>query len=153
MVLDFADIDGVVKPILERMDHHFLVGGDEPVMMDMVGAFGRAADMPEHFCAVGVRTTAENLAVWLWKQIVPLMTQTQNIELLGVKVQETPNTFAEFIAEVRPAAAITFDSEAMKALAEDLPDLFKVPVRFEGVDSAVRSVSQRPSGLPFFGVE
>jgi hypothetical protein len=29
------------------------------------------------------------------------MSQTRNIELLGVKVQETPNTFAEYIAEVR----------------------------------------------------
>ncbi len=67
-VLDFFDIEAAVGPLLEQLDHHCLneVDGLE-------------------------NPTAENIAVWIWTQIKPILPETA-----AVVVYETPNCWAEY---------------------------------------------------------
>jgi len=67
-VIDFFDVENVFGPVLEQLDHHTLneiPGLENP--------------------------TAENIAVWIWQQVKPLLDQVSLI-----KVFETPLSWAEY---------------------------------------------------------
>jgi len=60
-VMDFSDIKSAFKPLLERLDHHYLneiEGLDNP--------------------------TSERIAVWIWDRLLPLLPGLKSVE-----VQET----------------------------------------------------------------
>lgn len=67
-VIDFFDVEKVFGPVLERLDHHTL--------NDIAGL---------------ENPTAENIAVWIWQSVKPLLN-----ELNSVKVFETPSCWAEY---------------------------------------------------------
>jgi 6-pyruvoyltetrahydropterin/6-carboxytetrahydropterin synthase len=67
-VVDFFDVETVFKPLLERLDHHCLnevEGLSNP--------------------------TAENIAVWVWDRVKPLLPQ-----IAAVVVFETAQCWAEY---------------------------------------------------------
>jgi len=58
MVMDFADLDAIVKPLVSKLDHRFIAKGDEwPCNA------ARLAGVDDVFY-MGQRTTAENIAGW-----------------------------------------------------------------------------------------
>ncbi|RWH94214.1 6-carboxytetrahydropterin synthase QueD [Mesorhizobium sp.] len=66
-VVDFFDVEDVFAPLLDQLDHHCLnevEGLNNP--------------------------TAENIAVWIWNRVKPLL------PLTTVVVYETPNCWAEY---------------------------------------------------------
>jgi 6-pyruvoyltetrahydropterin/6-carboxytetrahydropterin synthase len=93
MLLDYADLDAVVKPLIDAMDHSFIAEGHEPAKP--------AWNAPSKIYDVGIRTTSENLAWHIWKHVVDnLPNQGARITLIGVIVSETPKTYAEFIGAI-----------------------------------------------------
>jgi 6-pyruvoyltetrahydropterin/6-carboxytetrahydropterin synthase len=67
-VVDFFDVEAAFRPLLERLDHHCLneiEGLENP--------------------------TAENIAIWIWDRIKPILPQT-----VAVLVYETPQCWAEY---------------------------------------------------------
>lgn len=67
-VVDFFDVEAAFRPLLERLDHSCLneiEGLENP--------------------------TAENIAIWIWKRIKPVLPQTT-----AVTVFETPDCRAEY---------------------------------------------------------
>ena len=94
MVIDYGDLDNIVKPIIDQMDHSFLTDHTEPIwqaVSDDSDAFGKTY-------YVGARTTAENLAHDIWMSL--RFHWPPNIKLVGVIVSETLKTSAEYIGEV-----------------------------------------------------
>ena len=67
-VVDFFDVEAAFGPLLQRLDHHCL--------NDIEGL---------------ENPTAENIAVWIWDRVKPVLAQTSS-----VKVFETPNCWAEY---------------------------------------------------------
>lgn len=67
-VVDFFDIEAAFGPLLRALDHHCLNDID-------------GLDNP----------TAENIAVWIWRQIAPALPQ-----LAAVRVFETADCWAEY---------------------------------------------------------
>lgn len=55
-VVDFADVKAVFKPILERLDHHYL--NDIPGLEN---------------------PTSERISVWIWDQVKPLLPQLSQV--------------------------------------------------------------------------
>ena len=55
-VVDFADVKAVFKPILERLDHHYL--NDIPGLEN---------------------PTSERITVWIWDQVKPLLPQLSQV--------------------------------------------------------------------------
>lgn len=67
-VVDFFDMEAAFRPLLERLDHHYLneiEGLENP--------------------------TAELIAMWIFERVKPKLPQ-----LAGVKVFETPDCWAEY---------------------------------------------------------
>ncbi len=63
-IMDFSDLKNIVKPLINRLDHHLL--------NDIEGL---------------ENPTSENLSKWLWQQLKPELPQLSKIEL-----KETPGT-------------------------------------------------------------
>ncbi len=58
MVMDFADLDVLVKPFIDIYDHAFLVNEADLGRLD-----------PPEFVPVPDEPTAENIARWLWEDL------------------------------------------------------------------------------------
>ena len=58
----FSDIDNLVEPIVKQYDHWFLLYDQDPLVevLDIAGEFIKT---------VPFETSAENMAIWLFKQI------------------------------------------------------------------------------------
>jgi 6-pyruvoyltetrahydropterin/6-carboxytetrahydropterin synthase len=67
-VVDFFDVEAAFGPLLQRLDHYCLNDIE-------------ALENP----------TAENIAVWIWDRVKPVLPQTSS-----VKVFETPDCWAEY---------------------------------------------------------
>jgi 6-pyruvoyltetrahydropterin/6-carboxytetrahydropterin synthase len=94
MVMDYASLDNIVKPLIDQMDHAFLTGCCEPIWKavdESSDAFGKV------YC-LGMRSTAENLSYHIWRRLE--MSWPGHVKLVGVIVSETPKTSAEYIGEV-----------------------------------------------------
>jgi 6-pyruvoyltetrahydropterin/6-carboxytetrahydropterin synthase len=94
MVMDYASLDNIVKPIIDEMDHAFLTSLDEPIWIAISGAskaMGKVYIIP-------ARTTAENVAEAIWGRLE--MSWPGHVKLVGVIVSETPKTSAEYTGEV-----------------------------------------------------
>lgn len=97
MVMDYADLDAIVKPIVDSLDHRTMFeGGRELLYLSAVLTRERH---PDWYVYIGMRTTAENLCIWFWNQIRPSL--PDNIDLMGVVICETAKTTAEFIRPTR----------------------------------------------------
>lgn len=98
MVLDYFDLDRIMKPIVEELDHRFMVSGNESALKAMLLGAEQDEDIydPDWVVYLDVRrTTAEELAKWFASKI--LFEMPENILVYGVQVCETPKTMAEFI--------------------------------------------------------
>lgn len=91
MVLDYSDLDKVVKPLIDAMDHSFLVSG-----------FRGEVVVEGKLYQLMMRSTAENIAAHIAHRVALGLNTHYNIHLLGVEVRETAKSFAEYIMEVHP---------------------------------------------------
>ena len=103
MVMDYGDLDSIVKPLIEQLDHRFMASNKEEVYFtpeggsetdDNIRAEEKAADVVR----LGFRVTAENLAAWFVKGLERRM--PFNITGLAVIVKETEKTFARVAVAV-----------------------------------------------------
>ena len=103
MLMDYADLDEIVKPIIDDLDHAFLIGdGREDIRID---ALTKTYN-------IGNRTTAEHIARHLHVRVRAELTKMiesssirrarrfPNIYSLAVTVSETPKTFARFSEDI-----------------------------------------------------
>lgn len=92
MVMDFGDLDAIVKPLIDEMDHYTFFSKSnivaEPELYELCKRKGWAVELPVE------NATAEEIAsyihsrVWGSLNLVP--------ERIHVLVQETPRNQAEF---------------------------------------------------------
>ncbi|GAB5464697.1 MAG: 6-carboxytetrahydropterin synthase QueD [Candidatus Kapaibacteriales bacterium] len=95
MVLDFYEIERIVRPYLDQMDHAFTVDQKDKVIIDFLDQHGFKKYV------VSENTTAENLAVYFLKEFSPLFAEFENISGLSVRVYETTDAFAEVSADLK----------------------------------------------------
>ena len=86
MVMDFAEMDEKVKPLIDEMDHYYIACGDED---DPIPA--------AHTTTISVRTTAENIAGELLKRLVEFW--PRKLYWVAVRVWETDKAWAEVTTE------------------------------------------------------
>jgi 6-pyruvoyltetrahydropterin/6-carboxytetrahydropterin synthase len=100
MLIDFSDVNKVIKPILEEWDHAVLSCG--PETMDYYNP------LKTKFAYLGIRTTAENIARYLWTEIAFGLGEEyrSRVHLMGVIVWETPKAAAEYIHSLQSPSDI-----------------------------------------------
>jgi 6-pyruvoyltetrahydropterin/6-carboxytetrahydropterin synthase len=85
MVLDFADLDRYIKPILDQMDHKYLLAQNQST---------EGLKIEEIYPVPIATSTAELLAMYLFTQIDHLLPAGR--ELLEVQVWENPRSYATY---------------------------------------------------------
>lgn len=90
MVLDFYDLISAVQPIVDQLDHSFIVDGNDTAMLEFL------KEKNFRFVVVPSTTTSENLAVWIANQVMDKLKEKNNIEKVIVRFYETFDSFAEF---------------------------------------------------------
>ena len=98
MVLDFGEIKRLAKGwIDEHIDHAFLVSEKDLPLLNFL-----RSEKNRHF-VVNFNTTVENIASWLGPELQTVidadkMAKSRKVQLTRVRVYETPNGWAEWVA-------------------------------------------------------
>lgn len=113
MLMDFGELKQIVQPVIDLLDHRFIVSGDEwfytlyrfakdqydsgwiPPTEELSKALSSVSvvdDIP--FASIGMRTTAENIAAYIFYQIYDRLKMHSNVYGAKVVVWETPTSYA-----------------------------------------------------------
>lgn len=93
MVLDYYDMKKVIEPILDELDHSFMVFNGDKELIEVLDKLNSKK------VVVNFQTTAENICIYLLEKIKSSDMPT-NIRSLKVRVLETENTYAEVEAKI-----------------------------------------------------
>jgi 6-pyruvoyltetrahydropterin/6-carboxytetrahydropterin synthase len=91
MIIDFYDLGLIVKPIIDKLDHAFLVNRKD------VKVFEFLKKNKMKLVAVDYSATVENICSDMLRRIVKEFRsqKIKNISAISLKIYETPNSFAE----------------------------------------------------------
>jgi 6-pyruvoyltetrahydropterin/6-carboxytetrahydropterin synthase len=90
MVLDFYELISVVEPIVDELDHSFVVDENDSLMLNFL------QQNNFRYVKVPTTTTSENLAIWIANRVAENFKNHPNIEKIIVRFYETSDSFAEF---------------------------------------------------------
>ena len=96
MVMDYYDLKSLVQPLIDRLDHCFLVDSSDALMKAFF------ADHPMKVVEIHVPTTAENIAQHLLEHIIAELPNGHRVDSVKVRIYETEKTYAEVEADVPP---------------------------------------------------
>ncbi len=92
LVLDFYDLENIVEPIIDKLDHSFLVyGGDKEIITFL-------EKMNSKKVIVDFQSTVENITKYFLSEISKNKFPS-NVSSLKVKIYESQNDYAE--AEIK----------------------------------------------------
>ena len=95
MLIDYYDLAKIVNPVINQMDHSFLVDEHDDLMMNFLKTNGF-----KHF-VIPFTTTAENIAKFLIEAFTPKFQDFDNIDFLKIRFQETSDVFAELETKIK----------------------------------------------------
>ncbi len=88
MLLDYYELKKIVDPIIDKMDHSFMVFEKDLELIEILDKLG------SNKLVVNFESTAENICVYLLNEIRK-SSLPSNVESVKVRVLETDNTYAE----------------------------------------------------------
>jgi 6-pyruvoyltetrahydropterin/6-carboxytetrahydropterin synthase len=91
MVIDFGELSKVVNRVIEPLDHHFMVKGDEWVYL-ACWAYKKTDFLDEDFTVLKIRTTAENLALWIADRVLDGLLKISKPDSVTVELWETESS-------------------------------------------------------------
>jgi len=93
MIMDYYDLKKIVEPVLDELDHSFMVYKNDKEVIDAL------EKLNSRKVVVDFETTAENICIYLLNKIKSTRLP-QNIHSIKVRVLETENSYAEEEAKV-----------------------------------------------------
>lgn len=88
MVLDYYDLKKIIEPILDELDHAFMVYKNDTELIDMLNKLN------SRIVVVEFETTAENICLFLLEKL-KFAGLPKNIHAVKMRVMETENSYAE----------------------------------------------------------
>ena len=88
MIMDYYDLNKMVNPIIDELDHSFMVFKNDVEVIDALDK------LDSRKVVVDFETTAENICGYLLDRI-KLKSLPSNIKSVKVRVLETENSYAE----------------------------------------------------------
>lgn len=95
ILIDFYDMDNIIKPIINELEHSFVVDINDSRVIKFLEENDFRHIVVEH------TTTSENLAIWLSKRLTQRFQSFQNLEKLVLRFYETDDSFAEIEMPLR----------------------------------------------------
>ena len=93
MVIDYYDIEKIINPVIEKLDHSFMVNIDDKIVIEFLDK------MNSKKVVVGFNSTAENICNYLLSEIIKCSLPS-NISSVKVRVYETQFDYAEETARL-----------------------------------------------------
>jgi 6-pyruvoyltetrahydropterin/6-carboxytetrahydropterin synthase len=88
MVIDYYDVEKIVNPIIEKLDHAFLVNKDDKFTIEFLEKLNSKK------VVVDFESTAENICTYLLNKI-KTAGLPENVNAIMVRVSETEEDYAE----------------------------------------------------------
>ncbi|MCU0315076.1 MAG: 6-carboxytetrahydropterin synthase [Fimbriimonadaceae bacterium] len=88
MVMDYSHLSRLVKPLIEELDHSFMVDDQDKLVLDFLESQGLKK------VVVPFYTTAENIAFYLAELLKPELEQHKNLSSFWVTLHETRTSTA-----------------------------------------------------------
>jgi 6-pyruvoyltetrahydropterin/6-carboxytetrahydropterin synthase len=93
MVIDYYDVEKIVNPVIEKLDHSFMVTEDDKIVLEFL------EKMKSKKVVVNFNSTAENICNYLLSEIKKCSLPS-NISSVKVRVYETQFDYAEETARL-----------------------------------------------------
>lgn len=96
MIMDFSDLNLLIKPILQEFDHSFLCSEDDKELIEFLKKMGLKHTIVKYYA------TVENICKDLFERIKKKIIEENcsNIKRLTIRIHETPNAYAEYSGEL-----------------------------------------------------
>ena len=88
MIIDYYDVEKIIKPIIEKLDHSFMVNKKDKIVLEFL------EKMNSKKVIVSFNSTAENICSYLLSEIKKCSLPS-NISSVKVRVYETQFDYAE----------------------------------------------------------
>jgi 6-pyruvoyltetrahydropterin/6-carboxytetrahydropterin synthase len=88
MVIDYYDVEKIINPIIEKLDHAFMVNKNDKVVLEFL------EKMNSKRVVVDFQSTAENICIYLLNEIKKTILPS-NVKEIKVRVYETSHDYAE----------------------------------------------------------
>lgn len=89
MVLDYYEIDRIIRPLMNQLDHAFLCDKDDKMMIEFLATNGFK------YSIIPYVTTSENIVTYFLDLIKEHFQKFDNLLTLSITVYETIDAFAE----------------------------------------------------------
>jgi 6-pyruvoyltetrahydropterin/6-carboxytetrahydropterin synthase len=94
MIIDYYDVEKIINPIIEKLDHAFMVNKDDKVVLEFL------EKMNSKKVVVAFQSTAENICLYLLNEIQKAHL-SENVNEIKVRVYETVHDYAEEILKLK----------------------------------------------------
>jgi 6-pyruvoyltetrahydropterin/6-carboxytetrahydropterin synthase len=88
MVIDFYNVEKIIAPIIDELDHAFMVKDDDEITLEFLEKLNSKKVMVDFF------TTVENICKYISEKIIKA-NLPKNIKFINVRVYETAEDYAE----------------------------------------------------------
>ena len=88
MIIDFYDVEKIINPVIEKLDHAFMVNKNDKTVLDFL------EKMNSKKVVVDFNSTAENISNYLLGEITK-SNLPSNVKNVKVRVYETAGDYAE----------------------------------------------------------
>ena len=88
MVIDFYDVEKIINPIIEKLDHAFMVKDDDKLTLEFLEKLDSKKVVVNFFA------TVENICNYISDKIIK-SNLPKNIKFINVRVYETAEDYAE----------------------------------------------------------
>jgi len=88
MVIDFYDVEKIINPIIEKLDHAFMVKDDDKLTLEFLKKLDSKKVVVDFFA------TVENICNYI-SDIIIKSNLPKNIKFINVRVYETAEDYAE----------------------------------------------------------
>ena len=88
MVIDFYDVEKKIAPIIDELDHSFMVKDDDVIALDFLEKLNSKKNV------VSFESTVENICKYISDQIIK-SNLPKNIQYITIRVYETAEDYAE----------------------------------------------------------
>jgi len=94
MVIDYYDVEKIINPIIEKLDHAFMINKNDKVVLEFL------EKMNSKKVVVAFQSTAENICLYLLNEIQKAHLP-ENVNEIKVRVYETVHDYAEEILKLK----------------------------------------------------
>lgn len=94
MIVDYYDVEKLINPIIEKLDHAFMVNKDDKIVIEFLNKINSKKII------VDFQSTAENICLYLINE-VKNASFPENVKIVKIRVYETEFDYAEEAAKLR----------------------------------------------------